>query len=48
MTFVVGILLRSLRAEKSYKRVLFGHLYKEMHISGANHVMLVNGQGLDD
>ena len=47
MMYVVGILLMISLARKSYKLVLFGHLSKEMHISGVSHVTHVNAQAPD-
>ena len=46
MMYVVGNLHMSSPAGKFCKRVLFVHLYKEMRISGAHLVMLVNARDL--
>ena len=44
MIYVVDILHTSSPARKSYKLALFGHLSKEMRISGVSHVTHVNAQ----
>ena len=46
--YVVGTLLTRLLAGRYCKQDLYGHLCKEMRISGVRHVMFVNAQGLDD
>ena len=46
--YVVGILLMISLAGKFCKQRLSGLLYKEMHISGARHVMFASGRGLGD
>ena len=45
--YVVGILLMISLAGKFCKQGLSGHLSKEMHISGVNHVTHVNAQAPD-
>ena len=44
MIYVVGILPMSLLAGRFCRQDLSGHLSKEMHTSGVNHVMHVNAQ----
>ena len=48
MTSAVDILPLSSLAGKCCKQGLSGPLYKEIHISGAGHVMFVSGRGLGD
>ena len=48
MMYVVGILLMISLAGKFCKQGLSSLLYKEMHISGARHVMFANKRGLGD
>ena len=47
MMSVVGTLHTSSPTVKFYKQVLYGHLCKEMRISGASHVMLASVPDLD-
>ena len=47
MMSVVGTLHTSSPVGNFYKQVLYGRLCKEMHTSGASHVMLANVLGLD-
>ena len=47
MMSVAGTMPMSLLAGRFCKQGLCGHLYKEMHISGASLVMLANVWGLD-